>query len=112
MDEAKPPGSKRAKRAAIRLIDFGTSFANIHELKAQDSETLICFCSSKLLQEGRCSKASDIWALGCVIFEMWAGDELFTSFISSDGAVLEQMESLLGSLLPSKQKLVHQEDVR
>lgn len=96
----------------IKLIDFGTSFfLDIHETEAEDSGTPICFCSPELLQEGRSSKASDVWALGCTIFEIWAGDKLFTSFMGSGGEVLGQMESLLGPLPPSKQTPANQNDV-
>lgn len=44
------------------------------------------------------SPASDVWALGCVIFRMRSGNELFDWDTSSPADVLIQMNILLGEL--------------
>jgi serine/threonine protein kinase len=42
------------------------------------------------------SKASDIWALACAMFEIRSGFPLFESFVGSRTEVLEEMVRILG----------------
>ena len=46
--------------------------------------------------QSKASKASDIWALACTIFEIRAGCPLFESSIGSYSEVLEEMLRILG----------------
>lgn len=48
--------------------------------------------------EGRVGLEADVWALGCVIFEIRAGFALFESFSGSDIDILRQMVETLKRL--------------
>ena len=81
------------------LIDLGVAFLDtsppIHGVG-----TPVSYCSPELLTEKKASKASDIWALACTIFEMRAGFPLFESFLGSSTQVLQEITRILG-LLPA-----------
>ena len=79
------------------LIDLGEAFLDpsppIHGVG-----TPVSYCSPELLLGKKASKASDIWALACTVFEMRAGFPLFESFVGSRAEVLEAMVRIVGPL--------------
>ncbi|KAL8753194.1 MAG: hypothetical protein Q9199_005220 [Rusavskia elegans] len=82
----------------IVLIDYGLSF----RLDNPPSwiGTITNYLAPEIVFECQVSKASDIWALGCVIYELFTGLPLF-EHDQSVHKVLAQMVPILG-LFPSK----------
>lgn len=56
------------------------------------------YAAPELLFGSQSSFSSDIWSLGCVVYAICAGRELFESFFGSGDEVLEQMVQSLGRL--------------
>ena len=79
------------------LIDLGEAFLDssppIHGVG-----TPISYCSPELLLGKKASKASDIWALACTVFEIRAGFPLFESFINSRAEIIEEVVRIVGPL--------------
>lgn len=82
----------------IVLIDYGFSF----RLDNSPSwiGTITNYLAPEIVFECQVSKASDIWALGCVIYELFTGLPLF-EHDKAVHKVLAQMVPILG-LFPSK----------
>jgi serine/threonine protein kinase len=81
----------------IVVIDFGTSFF-LDKPPAGLSKPPAQFCSPELILQKQKSRASDVWALACTIFEVRAGSPLFESFIFGEEDVLESIIGTLGPL--------------
>ena len=79
----------------IMLIDFGEAFW-VPSPSPMGLGTPASYRSPELITDSKASKASDIWALACTIFEMRAGFPLFESFLGSDFEVLREMIRILG----------------
>ncbi|CAG8950941.1 hypothetical protein HYFRA_00003159 [Hymenoscyphus fraxineus] len=79
----------------IKLIDFGESF-RVATPPEDGVGTPVQFCSPELFFHHTASKASDIWALGCTIFEMRIGMALVESGFGYDWEFLNQMTELFG----------------
>ena len=77
------------------LIDLGEAFLELSP-PSNGVGTPISYCSPELLLEGKPSRASDIWALACTIFEIRSGFPLFELFVGSSTEVLEEMVRILG----------------
>jgi len=80
----------------IIVIDFGQSFFMEHPPKEYQPAAPIHYASPEIRFESRISSASDIWALGCTIFEMRAGFPLFEPFLGSEVNIMKQMVETLG----------------
>lgn len=79
------------------LIDLGEAFLDPSP-PSHGVGTPLSYCSPELLLGKMASKASDIWALACTIFEIRAGYPLFESFVGSRGEILEEMVRIVGPL--------------
>lgn len=86
----------------ILLIDLGEAFPELSP-PSNGVGTPVSYCSPELLLEGKASRASDIWALACTIFEIRSGFPLFESFVGSPAEILEEMVQILGT--PPKQSI-------
>lgn len=86
----------------ILLIDLGEAFSELSP-PSNGVGTPVSYCSPELLLEGKASRASDIWALACTIFEIRSGFPLFESFVGSPAEILEEMVQILGT--PPKQSI-------
>ncbi|KAF9511351.1 hypothetical protein BS47DRAFT_1346871 [Hydnum rufescens UP504] len=82
----------------IVLIDFGQSFFADHPPPNYAPATPLHYLSPEAFFESRTSFPSDIWALGCTIFEIRAGSPLFDPFLGSDTLILKQIVEVLGKL--------------
>jgi serine/threonine-protein kinase SRPK3 len=81
----------------IKLIDFGNAFFVNDPPK--NIGTPNCFRAPELLLENKFGKESDVWALGCTMFEIRAGNPLFMPFLgSSEKEVLGLIREVLGNV--------------
>lgn len=79
----------------VMLIDFGESF--FADDQPQDGVgTPISYLAPEIYFEHKASKASDIWALACTIFEIRSGFQLFSGFLGSYRSVLSDALTYLG----------------
>ena len=79
----------------ILLIDLGEAFPDSSP-PTHGVGTPVSYCSPELILERKASRASDIWALACTVFQMRFGFPLFESFIGSSHEVLEETVRILG----------------
>ena len=79
----------------VLLIDPGEAFPELSP-PSNGVGTPVSYCSPELILEGKASRASDIWALACTIFEIRSGFPLFESFVGSSTEILEEMVRILG----------------
>jgi len=79
------------------LVDFGHSFMS-DSPPPEGVGTPLAYCSPEALFDNRASVWSDIWALGCTVFEIRAGSQLFSSFLGGPDEVIRQMMQTLGKL--------------
>ncbi|KAK9250444.1 protein kinase, partial [Lipomyces tetrasporus] len=56
------------------------------------------YCAREVYFKGKASVWSDIWALGCTIFEIRAGEQLFASFLGGPHEVIRHIVQTLGKL--------------
>ena len=94
----------------ILLIDFGVAFLESSP-PTKGVGTPVQYRSPELMLEGRASKWSDVWALGCTVFEMRSGFPLFESFVGSSTEVLQEIIRALGSPPERWWPLLEQRDV-
>ncbi|MCJ1403024.1 hypothetical protein MMC11_006246, partial [Xylographa trunciseda] len=84
----------------ILLIDLGEAFPELSP-PPNGVGTPVSYRSPELTLERKASRASDIWALACTIFEMRSGFPLFESFVGSSSEILEEIVRILGVPLKS-----------
>ncbi|TFY66285.1 hypothetical protein EVG20_g4810 [Dentipellis fragilis] len=82
----------------VVVIDFGQSYAIARRPKNYQPATVINYCAPEMRFEGRTGFETDVWALGCAIFEIRAGFPLFDPLLRSDADVLRQTVETLGKL--------------
>ncbi|KAA1467008.1 kinase-like protein [Dentipellis sp. KUC8613] len=82
----------------VVIIDFGQSYAIAHPPQNYQPATVINYCAPEMRFEKRTGFETDVWALGCAIFEICAGFPLFDPFLGSDADVLRQTVETLGKL--------------
>lgn len=78
------------------LIDFGEAFQV--SSPPEDLGTPGPYRSPELILDNKIGMASDLWALGCTIFEIRTGRKLFNMFDDEDDAYLEAMVEILGKM--------------
>lgn len=78
------------------IIDFGESFEISHP--PDDLGTPGSYRSPELILDKKAGRGSDIWALGCTLFEIRTGRKLFSPFDDEDDDYLVEITQLLGRL--------------
>ncbi|KAG4432460.1 hypothetical protein IFR05_012050 [Cadophora sp. M221] len=78
------------------LIDFGESFEISHP--PDDLGLPGPYRSPELIVDKNAGFGSDIWALGCTLFEIRTGRELFGTFDDDDNEYLDAFVQVLGRL--------------
>lgn len=78
------------------LIDFGESFETMQP--PQDLGTPGPYRSPELILDRAAGINSDLWALGCTLFEIRTGRKLFGAFDDDDDSYLDAMVQVLGPL--------------
>lgn len=77
------------------LIDLGEAFLALSP-RINGVGTPMAYRSPELILEMKATKASDIWALACTMFEMRSGFPLFESFVGFRTEILKEMVRILG----------------
>ena len=80
-----------------RLIDFGESF-DVSSDAPEYPGTPPPYRSPELILEDAAGIPSDLWALGCTLFEIRTGRKLFDLFDDEDDEYLDAMCQILGKL--------------
>lgn len=83
-------------RHELIVVDFGQSF--FYGNPPADVAGTLCYLAPEVLFEQEVSFWSDIWALGCIIFEIRSGHPLFESFFGNHSDVVLQIVRRLGKL--------------
>ena len=81
---------------SIIVGDFGQSYIIASPPPSYKPGTVLNYQSPEARFEGRVGLETDIWALGCAIFEIRAGFPLFEPFLGSDVVILKQTVETLG----------------
>ena len=84
-------------RHELIVVDFGQSFFNENP-PADGVGTPPSYLAPEVLFDQQASFWSDIWALGCIIFEIRSGNPLFESFFGDPSDVVLQITRILGKL--------------
>ncbi|KAE9364021.1 kinase-like protein [Stipitochalara longipes BDJ] len=80
----------------IRLVDFGLSFPFDSPLDAADVGIPHAYSAPETIFDGKMDKRSEIWTLGCVLFELRNGQMLFESRGGGKNEVMMQVVRILG----------------
>ncbi|KAF9783338.1 kinase-like domain-containing protein [Thelephora terrestris] len=83
---------------SVMVSDFGQSYIVASPPSSYVPGTVLGYQSPEARFERRVGLETDIWALGCAIFEIRAGFALFESFLGSDVDILRQTVETLGRL--------------
>lgn len=99
---APVPNSKMSDATLLQenivISDFGQSYIFASPPSSYEPGTVLNYQPPEARFEGRVGFETDIWALGCAIFEINAGFALFDPFLASDIDILRQMVETLGRL--------------
>lgn len=82
----------------ILLVDFGEAFPFGQPPAKEDIGIPFYYCAPEVIFESKVSVYSEIWALGCVLFEIRAGQELFSSWMGGQDEILRQIVQTFGRL--------------
>lgn len=86
---------------SVVLTDCGQSFSidsNGGPPKEYQPGTTLNYMAPETYFQGRTGFETDIWALGCAIFEMRAGFPLFEAFLGGTGDVVREWVEVLGEM--------------
>ncbi|KAH8676395.1 kinase-like domain-containing protein [Tricladium varicosporioides] len=82
----------------ILLIDFGQSFPFDDPPQKEGIGIPFPYCAPEVIFDSKVDKYSEIWALGCVLLELRAGQQLFPSWSGGPDEILRQMVQTFGKL--------------
>jgi serine/threonine-protein kinase SRPK3 len=85
-------------RADAVVIDFGQSFAVNAKPHDYEPATGINYRAPETRFEDEFTLATDVWSMGCLLFEIRAGAPLIEAYFPSDASILCQMVNTLGRL--------------
>jgi serine/threonine protein kinase len=96
--DIKPGNILLAKSGAVKIIDFGVAIANIEMLAPTDQRLTVrgtfvgtaAYAPPELTMHHTASAATDLYMLGCVLFEMLTGKRPFTARSEAEYAYLHQ----------------------
>lgn len=80
------------------LVDFGESFRFGSPPKPQDIGIPTMYRAPETIFESRLSPESEVWSLACVLFEIRAGNPLFTSLMGGQDEIIQQMVQMKSKL--------------
>jgi len=83
----------------VLLVDFGCAFLSDGPPSNPDDIGLtMSYSAPEVIFDSKLSAYSDIWALGCVLFEIRSGTQLFGDWVGTKDDILRQMVQALGKL--------------
>lgn len=85
-------------REELLLIDFGQAFFADHKPPSYEPATQFYYLSPEFYFDKDVGFASDVWALGCLLFEIRAGRRLFDSFFADPDLIFREIVLTLGKL--------------
>lgn len=97
VEPATMPDAKFLKHEAL-LVDFRDSFPFKHPPEAEDIGIPNMYRAPETIFESKLGPSSEVWSLACVLFEIRAGNPLFTSIMGSQDEIVQQMVQMKGKL--------------
>jgi serine/threonine-protein kinase SRPK3 len=85
-------------RMTVVVIDFGQSFAVNAKPHDYEPATGINYRAPETRFEDEYTLATDVWSMGCLLFEIRAGAPLFDTWLGNETSILRQMVNMLGKL--------------
>lgn len=82
----------------IYLIDFGESFRFEEPPRIENVGLPFMYRAPETIFTAQYNQHSEIWALACLLFEIRAGNPLFTSIMGGADEVIQQMVQMIGKL--------------
>ncbi|EIM91661.1 kinase-like protein [Stereum hirsutum FP-91666 SS1] len=82
---------------SVVLSDFGQSYVGVPPKDYQPG-TSLNYLAPETYFDGRTGLGTDIWALGCAIFESRAGFPLFEAFLGGTGDVAREWVEVFGEM--------------
>ncbi|KAK0268912.1 hypothetical protein LTR35_015181 [Friedmanniomyces endolithicus] len=82
----------------VLLVDFGEAFPADSPPKPEDIGIPVKYRAPETFFESKVSPASEAWSLACVLYEIRAGDPLFTSIMGGRDEIIMQMMQMKGKL--------------
>jgi serine/threonine protein kinase len=85
-------------RDDICLVDFGEAFQFDEPPKPENIGIPFMYRAPEAIFDFHYNRNSEIWALACVLFEVRAGNPLFTSIMGGADEIIQQMVQMKGKL--------------
>jgi serine/threonine protein kinase len=82
----------------IQLVDFGLSFSFDNPPGVEDLAIPCAYRAPETIFDAKVDQWSEIWALGCVLYELRNGQKLFESRSGRKDEILVQILKILGRL--------------
>lgn len=82
----------------VLLVDFGEAFLSEQPPKHEDIGIPCMYRAPETMFESKLSLSSEIWSLGCILFEIRAGNPLFASIMGGQDEIILQMVQMKGKL--------------
>lgn len=82
----------------ICLVDFGEAFQFEEPVKSEDIGIPFMYRAPETVFESKYDQFSEIWALACVLFEVRAGNPLFTNIMGRADEIIQRMVQMKGKL--------------
>lgn len=80
------------------LVDFGESFPFAKQLKPDQIGIPVMYQAPETIFESKLTSTSEVWSLACLLFEIRAGNPLFTSIMGGRDEIMQQMVQMKGRL--------------
>ncbi|KAF2771102.1 kinase-like protein [Teratosphaeria nubilosa] len=96
VEAAKVPAAQYLQD--IFLIDLGVSFSFEDPPKAEDIGVPFMYRAPETMFDSKYDQCSDIWALGCILFEIRAGTPIFSRFMGTKEEIIRQLVQTKGKL--------------
>lgn len=87
---------KETMTTQIKIIDFGEASFLPHDRK--ELNTPLPFRAPESFFGGSLGPAADVWAFGCMVFNLFGQGQLFDAFVPSQDLILAEMVGALGTL--------------
>ena len=97
VEPADMPDAKYLKHE-ILLSDFGEAFPFGQPPKPKDIGIPFMYRAPETMFDSKLDPSSEVWSLACILFEIRAGNPLFTNIMGGRDEILQQMVQMKGKL--------------